>query len=297
MFKNVYISLKPNESKENQDKNIINIDMYDMEQDEEDDDFTNSYDVDTNKKNSNLMNNNRLLWSNMPQKSGARIVKGFTANQLRSVINPTTGTTTSVSSLKEQFLTKKLLSHQDTQPNKYSTMILNKPKLNSDLSQTNKLMNLELHDAKVIYTKNYINDELQNKIFVHYQSIFVSENYKNVNVCNNFLTQIISNYNNYPNPVSNNISQVFQNFNNLNSANFMNSNLMGLLPQLKSGFQMKYYDNNFTNNLSNFNNFGIPPTNNMLSQGYMPFSDNLNKLPEFNNISLSTTKNRKRNST
>jgi hypothetical protein len=47
MFKNVYISLKPNESKENQDKNIINIDMYDMEQDEEDDHENDDYEENT----------------------------------------------------------------------------------------------------------------------------------------------------------------------------------------------------------------------------------------------------------
>jgi hypothetical protein len=123
-------------------------DVGDVEEEEddedEDDDFTNSYDVDSNQKNNSLINNsNRLLWSNMTQKSGARIVKGFTANQLRSVINPTTGTTISGSSLKEQFLTKKLLSQQDT-TNKYSTMILNKPKSNNEITQTKKLMNLEL---------------------------------------------------------------------------------------------------------------------------------------------------------
>jgi alkylated DNA repair dioxygenase AlkB len=43
-------------------------------------------------------------------------------------------------------------------------------------------MNLELPDAIVTYTPNYINMELQNKIFTKYQHIFVEENYKNVKV-------------------------------------------------------------------------------------------------------------------
>jgi hypothetical protein len=43
-------------------------------------------------------------------------------------------------------------------------------------------MNLELPNATVTYTPDYINVELQNKIFTKYQNIFVDENNKYVTI-------------------------------------------------------------------------------------------------------------------
>ena len=43
-------------------------------------------------------------------------------------------------------------------------------------------MNLELPNATVIYTPDYINLQLQNKILTKYKNIFEDENYKNVNI-------------------------------------------------------------------------------------------------------------------